>query len=906
MSVGVQNTWALLLLALPLLMGLWAHRRGLTRDRVGRLAIGLRTAVTTTLILALADFSLLEERDELSLVYVVDGSRSVGSGVSASAREWVAASMAARPEGDGAGIVVFAGSPEIERLVRSTNDEPTWAQVTNPGSTNVEAALRLAMASFPADTHRRIVLLSDGVETGGRATRQAEIAQHLGIPIDAVVLEGGARGPDVVAENLTAPPEVNPDEPFDLRFHVRSPARQPARVLVYRNDKLLGAAEVTLSPGLDTIVLPQTVREAGLHRYRVVVETKEDSEPRNNVARATVLVEGQPRVLIIAGRGGGARQLRASLEGAGFAVSVGGEADFPTELEDIAAYDALILSNVAATNADRLQLRAVAAYVEDLGRGLVMIGGDHSFGLGGYYKTPVERVLPVRMTRKAQIEMPSQGIVLTIDRSGSMGGGLISKMELAKEAAVAVVDLLRPADELGVIAFTSAATWVVAYGSLDDKDEVTRRIGTMRAGGGTDIFNALRIAHEGIRDGEAATRHIILLSDGITSTADFPEIIAAMRKDGVTLTTVSIGSDSDRHTMEKLAQAGGGRYYETDKAEAIPQIFTRETMLASRSFLINERFVPTLASSSDVIRGIDALPPLGGYVATSAKNRATVVLTTPSGDPLLAHWRAGLGRSLAFTSDADARWASAWIEATETYDQFWTQAVRWVATTGTDRPLALVTSLRGGSLTLTVDTLQDGAWSEGAETTATVIGPGGIREELPLRQVAPGRYRATTDAAAEGTWYVSVVQRLGDREIGRAVRELHRPWSPEFAPSRRGLPLLQNVAARTGGVLNPAPDAVWIHPDTPITTPRSLVPWLLLIAVALWLLDIAWRRLGRPRLLTAQPATPAAHATRSATPSGHALDEEPTADDPPPTPATPQDPPSYTSRLLKAKRRGRR
>ncbi len=916
MSLVAQEAWALWLLVVPVALAAWAWRRGLWLDRTGRIAVVLRFVTATLLVLAAADLSVLRERDTLSVVYVVDASRSVGTaaessgGVSAAARNWVKESIEARPDGDGAGVIVFGGTAEIERLVRSSDDQPTWATVPEPGGTDIDAALRLALASFPADTHRRIVLLSDGVETHGQARRQADVANQLGVPVDTVALDGGAKGPDVIAESLSAPPEVEPEQPFDLRLHVRSPGPRRARLLLFMDEKLQGAVEVELSAGLDTVVLPQLLTEPGLHRYRIAIESEPDAEPRNNVALATVQVTGAPRVLVLAGPGGGADHLESALTDAGFAVVIGGEADFPEELEDIAEYDAVLLSNISATDTDRLQLRTLASYVEDLGRGLGMIGGDRSFGLGGYYKTPVERVLPVRMTRTGQLELPSQGIVLTIDRSGSMGGGLVSKMELAKEAAVAVVELMKPSDELGVLGFTGAATWVSPYGPLDDKGEVTRRIGTMRAGGGTDIFNALQASHKGIRGADSAVKHVILLSDGISDASDFPAIIREMRKDHITLTTVSIGSDSDRYTMERLAKEGGGRYYETEKAEAIPQIFTRETMLSSRNFLIDKPFTPHFADPSDMLRGLDALPPLGGYVGASAKGRATVALTTPDGEPVLAHWRAGLGRSLAFTSDAGGRWSRAWIADRALYEQFWTQAVRWIATTGANEPLALATSLQGGALTLTVDALQDGTWREGAETIATVLGPGGKRTQLPLRQVAPGRYRATMDAAAEGTWYVSVVQRLGEREIGRAVRELHRPWSPEFAPSHAGTPLLQEIAARTGGQVAPGPAQVWKHPPTPVTTPWSLIPWLLALAACLWIVDIGWRRLGRPVPVAAGSAAPTPRVHRRPRPVTNL--PEPSAaqpvDDEVPAPSAeaPQEPASYTSRLLDAKRRGKK
>lgn len=148
--------------------------------------------------------------------------------------------------------------------------------------------------------------------------------------------------------------------------------------------------------------------------------------------------------------------------------------------------------------------------------------------------------------------------------------------------------------------------------------------------------------------------------------------------------------------------------------------------------------------------------------------------------------------------------------------------------------------------------------------------------------------------------------------MGRAIRELHRPWSPEFAPSQAGKPLLQEIAARTGGTVRPEPAAVWKHPPTPVTTPWSLVPWLLILAAALWLVDIAWRRLGRPAPNTASAPQLAVARTRAPRREAQLPDAKPveaapaaqtsTAKDEPPD----DEPPSYTSRLLSAKKRGRK
>ncbi len=927
MDLTLQQPWALvLLLAVPVYI-VAAWRLGALEHRLGRTATAIRAVGVTLLVLSIAQLALLRHHDELAVIFVVDGSRSIGApgqsatGGSQKAQTFVADALKARPEKDMAGVVVFGQNPEIETMVRPDPSQPLWAARPESGGTDIEAALRLALASFPPDTHRRLVVLSDGIETHGQAAQQAVIARELGVPIDVVPLETINNGPDIIAEALIAPPTVEVDRPFDLRFQIRSPQQTNGKLRLYRGDELLGETEVSLRQGLDVLTLPQTLSEPGLHRFRAVIDAQPDGESRNNEVRTTVQVGGQPTVLVLEGYGDASAALVASLQQNGLSVTSGDASDMPDTLEGMAQYDVIMLSDIPGTEMSRLQMRALEQYVTDLGKGLIMLGGDQSFGLGGYYKTPVERTLPVKMTRKAQVQIPSQGIAMAIDRSGSMAGMRgVSKMELAKEAAVAVVELMNAdKDELGVVGFDSFASWVVPYNALRDKDEVIRRIGTLRAGGGTDIYAGLKAAYRGISGGNARIKHIILLSDGVSNPADLPGLAKELRADGITLTTVSIGADSDRFTMETLAKLGGGRYYETESADAIPQIFTRETMLSSRNFLVEESFAPMLGDNSDVLKGIDALPLLDGYVATSAKSRATVALLTPKGEPLMAHWRKGLGKSMAFTSDAKGRWAGAWLADPTLYTRFWVQAVRWTSQTGANNTLALATSMRGGTLTLTVDALDDERWRDGATTVATVVSPDGQRREVPLRQVAPGRYRAEVDASAEGTYYVSAVQSADGEELGRAVRELHRAYSPEFAPAHTGAPVLQELAGVTGGVYGAKPQEIWKRPDTPLTTPRPLTPYLLAALALLWLLDVAhrrfegWRPPGKP--------TPAPDATAAGLPAPvRAAVPGPRPPSTPQTPSPVSKPEAiaapqaseapkeraFTSRLLDAKRRGRK
>ena len=70
------------------------------------------------------------------------------------------------------------------------------------------------------------------------------------------------------------------------------------------------------------------------------------------------------------------------------------------------------------------------------------------------------------------------------------------------------------------------------------------------------------------------------------------------------------------------------------------------------------------------------MPPLYGYVATSPKDAAQTILVSAKDDPVLAAWQYGLGKAVAFTSDATGRWAREWIDWDQ-FPQFWGQVVRY-------------------------------------------------------------------------------------------------------------------------------------------------------------------------------------------------------------------------------------
>jgi Ca-activated chloride channel homolog len=806
-------------------------------------SLAIRTVIVVLLVLAMAGLTLLKPTSEQFVVFAVDRSTSVGEESTRTADKFLDEALA-KAGGNKFAILPFAKEPGMLQTTHSTSHAPREASVSQSEmpamqGTHIEAAIEAAVASLPPGYVPSVIVVSDGNETLGDALKASLQAR---VPVSTVPLATRS-DPEVQVSAVTLPAQVRQGEPFYVEVVINSNHDDEGIVTVYR-----GAHEVVhetraIKKGENRFRFQQTVTSERLAHYTArVQELKRDTLLDNNTESGLVFTSGKPRVLIVESDPKLIRELTFALEQEDIQVDLRPPTGMPDHLADVQNYELLILSNVAATSLTQRQMEVARTYVQDLGGGFMMLGGEQSFGLGGYYKSVLEEILPVRSDFEKEKEKPSLGMVIVIDKSGSMGG---DKIEMAKTAARSAVELLGNSDQVAVIAFDGDTYVMSDMQSAANKGRISDEIGRIEADGGTVMYPAMERAYEMLVSTPARLKHVIVLTDGISAPGDFLGIAATMQSARITCSTVAVGEGADKDLLEEISRTGQGRFYVTDDPAAIPQIFAKETVTASKSAIDEQPFVPQIVRTTQTFADLDleSAPFLLGYVMTRPKPTSEVILASEKGDPLLVWWRYGLGMTVAFTSDAKARWAAEWL-SWPGYSKFWAQLVRHAMRKSDAKGVAVEVAQRGGRATLTLDAIDPaGRFVNAAETEMTLIDPQLGSKKLPLAQTAPGRYVADFETPLSGPYHLELTQKANGQVLYQQSRGISVGYSDELRLKPTNETLLKSIAEASGGKYQIAATDVFAATGRTARRPMPLWPWLVTAAALVLVLDVALRRI---------------------------------------------------------------
>ena len=818
------HPWLIPLALAPLLWAAWEWR-----NSARRAGLALKAAALVAILLALAEPRLTFYESKVGLAVLVDTSASV------SQQDLDAASAAATAVEKGRGrnwtqVLPFARAPRNPAPAERTGQ--AWKLGYSPGpashGTNLEAAVREGLATLPAGLVPRVLLISDGNENLGSITRAIWQAQQRGVPIDVIPLAGRPR-PSLVLESVSTPAQVFSGERFPVDITLDSPRAAPATVEIAAEGKALGASRVNLSAGTNQFRAHASVSATGAIELAGRISAPGLGEGLGEAHFDSALTLRRPRVLLITNDPADAEaHLMRTLEANQFDVQRAPSGP-PEKLDD---YQLVIFNNWDMQSVPLPRKTALEEFVKQ-GGGLLWIGGDRNVYVEKKEEDALERTLPAKLAPPRTPE--GTAVVLIIDKSSSMEG---KKMDLARQAAVGVVENLRPVDQVGVLIFDNSFQWSVPLRRADDRTSIKRLISGITPDGGTQIAPALTEAYRKILTSKAVYKHIVLLTDGISEEGDSMTLSKDAVANHVTISTVGLGQDVNRAFLEKVAQLAQGRAYFLNDPSGLEQIVLRDVKEHTGSTAVEKDVHPEVVNRAEILDGvgIETAPPLRGYVRFQTRPTTDLILRAGQEDPLLVRWQYGLGRAAVFTSDAKNRWAANWV-TWPGFDKLWANIFRDLLPHAESSEAGAEFDRSANELVVDYH-LGRNVHEPSAIPDIFAFGPNGFQSPLKVAKVAAAHYRARVAIGErQGLFRVRpLAESRAFPEVGFYRQE------DEMLEYGANDQLLHQVAEATGGRYNPALGAIFDSSGRAIPATLDLWPFLLALALALNVAELVLRK----------------------------------------------------------------
>jgi Ca-activated chloride channel homolog len=819
--VTFAHPWLLLLILAPL--G-WAVREWPVSAR--RLNMVMKAASFAAILLALAEPSVTMPETKTGAVVLVDTSASISdadlrressivSGIVASrGRNWMrVVPFARRPRELQAGET--SGSLHLQR---TPGDEGN--------ATDLEAALRDSMSAVPFGRIPRLVLISDGNENEGSSARAIAQLQRVAVPVDTFALDGRVQSVlHLVSASMPRQAYAGEQIPIDLR--VESPSDQEASIDITADGNEIGANPVSLRAGVNELRVHARVRTTGAVAIagKLAARTGGDVqfEQAVELQRANVLYLSQDPA------GSETNLLKALGEGQ-FDVT----RERSTIGKDLTGIQLIVLNNLDLNSFSALEKSRLEEYVKN-GGGLLLIGGERQIYKEEKQMDALDKALPAKLAPPKSPE--GTCVALIIDKSSSMEG---RKIELARLSAVGVVDHLRPVDLIGVLIFDNSFQWAVPMRRAEDKSLIKRLISGITPDGGTQIAPALSEAYRKVLASKSTYKHIVLLTDGISEEGDSMELAREAQQHDVTISTVGLGQDVNRSYLEKVATVSGGKSYFLNEPQGLEQILLKDVLEYSGSTAVEKPLTPIINAKEEVLEGtgIEAAPPLKGYVRFETKPAAEVLLSIDAEkkDPLYVRWQYGLGRAAVFTSDAKSRWAEQWM-SWPGYDKFWINVARDLLPRSTSSESAAQYDAATGDIVLEYR-IGAGTPEPASAPEIYVIGPDGFQKPIEIQQAGPRLYRGRLHIGSlRGLFRIRPLKE--SREFPEVGLYRQQEEVLDFGANR---PLLAQIANLTGGRFNPPVSSIFDGGGRALTSTWQLWPGLLALAIALTIAELVVRK----------------------------------------------------------------
>lgn len=752
-----------------------------------------------------------------------------------------------RQEGVERHYIPFAGnvySNTLDSLGSGYRDlKLSWSKL-DIGKTNLEKALSSLENKEPGS----IILVSDGYETEGNVIGITPGLKQSGFKIYPLLPENVSPQQEVLAiSNLYAPLVSRAGSAVNIKTSIRNDTKEAQNGLleIKHGDKTIFSRNVEISPAKEEIFSAESdPSQEGIKEINAVFTPSKKTYASSS---RTIFLSGEKgeKILLISGAQEDQRFLVPVMQSQSYQLKSLLPDDLKNGFPEIKDYKAVIFNNIALNQIPKGSASTLEDYVEQ-GGSFIMIGGNRSFGLGGYINSPIEEVLPVELLPPQKEEKRlNVAVQLLLDKSRSMADG--NRIDFAKEAAIEVVDNLKDEDYLGVMGFDVNPFVVIRLARLSEiRSEATRRIGLLYPNKGTSVVAAIDEGRRDLVRVNAGRKHMLILTDGEITDAPkhyYYEMIKQVRLLGITVSTVMLGSEGDQSMLQQMADLGGGAFYRTTDARALPKIFISDLKVASGERTMKEQseYAVRVGPSGTISTIIESYPDLKGYVQTKIKNKANlelVALAQNKAEPLLASWSYGKGKSIAFTSDANGRWSQSWIGWAR-FQIFWQNLIDSLRTESESPSEQVKFDLRTyyENAKLNID-LSVYSEAERSSIDAEIILPDKSSKSINLRAVAPGRYFAEIENPKAGKYEFHA--KFAAKSLTPVAFYLSGDLLGEIKGQGFNMPLLRNLADTSGGKINPTIEDLKGEEYTSLIKDDISI-YLILAALALLLLEILLR-----------------------------------------------------------------
>jgi len=844
-----QPIWFLSLIPLGVLWFTW--------KMPGRLLATLRAVIFALLVLALAQPVIHLPNRSGTIVVIADRSASMPANNDDSLKELIQLVQTGMRKSNSIAVITFGEQaiidhpPEAGRFINFSSD-------AGRHQSNLEGAMEKALNILPEEIPSRILIISDGKYTGKNPSDIVPRFVGRGISVDYRFLQRSSVQ-DTAVSDIQSPEAVEPNQAFMVHGWIHSPVTQDISYQLKRGNLTLSSGMKSVPAGLSRIIFRDLLAQPGSYSYTLSVDgQKGDPVPENNTARFFVNVRGPRPLLCVTARtdSGFARALEAS----GLNVECLKPNECSWRVEDLAKYSGVIIENVSASSIDRAGMENISAWVKEIGGGFMMTGGKSSYGIGGYYLSPVEKIMPVSMEMRKEQRKTSLAMVVALDRSGSMtmsvGGGK-TKMDLANLGTVQVLDMLFPEDEFGVVAVDSSAHVIANLDTVEKNLALRGKILQIDSmGGGIFIYEALSSACRMLAGSSANSKHITLFADASDSEEPgaYRELLEKARLANITVSVVGLGTDKDcdAELLIEIARLGGGISLFTADPVEIPRLFVQDTLTVARSTFIEELTKIRLTTGLNSLTGMNfgQPPEANGYNLCYLKSGASVAALTEDENqtPFVSWWHCGSGRALCYTGEADGSYTGPfgrWNQA----GSFFASLARWTAgeTEGRSGDFMVTQEIRDGiyDLKIHLDPEREKEPFLG-EPKANILrgepGKGPRAEEHAFKRDGPDMFSLQVPVGGNET-LLSALQVSEQRNM--VLSPVCLAYSPEYIPDqqRKGKGTLQLLSKSTGGEERINLPEMW---NALPRKPRSLqlTPILLLLSLLTFLIEIFQRRTG--------------------------------------------------------------